>query len=258
MINSNNTLMIQKIVRKNISNKNNIYYCLKSKDIIKEFVDNIKGFHLLNKTPIKEAVWEDLNVDIVKHKCSVTDFANGNHKSGKDNRFNNWNISNKTCKIDDNDKINISSYRLTRVCNHNNFGEKDNIIKEIDKRDSSFDYYSILGRKEFYSNNNLDYIKYYWFIIPKDYYVFNIKKNNMKLKKGKITRNKGKTVGWEGTYFDITFSMSSQLWFHFHLDDIKKFIIATVDVQINKSVLTYSEIYNLRNKTIIYKDDIIV
>ena len=80
----------------------------------------------------------------------------------------------------------------------------------------------------------------------------------MKLKKGKIIKNKGKTVGWEGTYFDITFNMSSQLWFHFHLDDIKKFIIATVDVQINKSVLTYSEIYNLRNKTIIYKDDITV
>jgi hypothetical protein len=111
MLNNNNILLIQKNLRRYMSNNNNIFYCLKSKDIFKEFKNNVKGYHMINNSPIKEAVWEDLNVDIVKHKCTVTDFANGNHKSGKDNKFNNWNISNKTCKIDKNGKINkIDTY----------------------------------------------------------------------------------------------------------------------------------------------------
>lgn len=44
--------------------------------------------------------------------------------------------------------------------------------------------------------------------------------------------------------------MSSQLWFHFDFEDIKKFIISSVKVKINRPVLSYSEIYKLRNRTI--------
>ena len=46
----------------------------------------------------------------------------------------------------------------------------------------------------------------------------------MNIKKGKIGKNKGKNIGWESNFYDITFSMSSQLWFHFDFEDIKKFI----------------------------------
>ena len=68
-----------------------------------------------------------------------------------------YNISNKSCKIEKNNKINISSYRLTKVCNVKDNGNIDHIIKEIESRDSSFQFYSLLCRQEYD-----DGIKYYW------------------------------------------------------------------------------------------------
>jgi len=242
---SHNT--IYRCIKKYLSNKNNIFFVMKSYYICKEFKNNIKGYHYINNSPIKEAIWENINVDIVKDKCSVGDFANGNHKSGKDNKFNNWNISNKTCKFDEKGKTSVSSYRLTSVCSNRNKGKKEDIISEIEKRDLSFDYYSILGRKEYFSNNgDLEFIKYYWFIIPKDYYVFNVKKYDLEIKQGKNGKSKGKIVGWKSKYYDISFSMSSQLWFHFKFDDIKQYLISSVKVKICDQVLSYGDIYKLK------------
>ena len=123
--NNNSYNTIYRCIKRYLSNKNNIFFVMKSYYICKEFKNNIKGYHYINNSPIKEAIWENINVDIVKDKCSVGDFANGNHKSGKDNKFNNWNISNKTCKFDEKGKTSVSSYRLTSVCSNRNKGKKE-------------------------------------------------------------------------------------------------------------------------------------
>ena len=139
---------------------------------IKEnFSNEIRGYHLINSAPIKESVWEEINCNIVNKILSVTDKANGNHVSGKDNKYHKWNISNKSTKIDCK-LVKISSYRLTSVCTDKEPGEKEKIIDEIESRDKSFDYYSILLRKE-----EDNYIEYNWYIIPKDYYIFKIDKD---------------------------------------------------------------------------------
>ena len=171
---------------------------------------------MINKAPIKESVWEEINCGIVKNVCLITDCANGNHASGKDNKFDNINYSNKSTKVEGNN-ISISSYRLTSVCNDANNGNPAEIIKEIKKRDSSFDYYSILIRKE----KEKELIEYMWYIIPKDYYVF--KTDSLIPKIGKKGKKTNLFVGWESKYSDITFSMSSQLWYKFNIKDIEKY-----------------------------------
>ena len=238
----NRLIKFQSIIRRFISNKNNIFLKFKSEKIKQEFRNEIKGYHLINSSPIKESVWEEINRNIVRNECIITEEANGNHLSGKDNKFDCWTISNKTCKIEKNKNINISSYRLTTVCNDKSPGNKDNIIKEIEKRDNNFEYYSILLRKE-----NKDSIIYYWCIVPKDYYIFNIKNYNLEAKIGKKGIKKDNIVGWKSKYCDITFSMSSQLWYHFKLNDIKKYIIDTIQIDIMCPKITYSQIYKLYN-----------
>lgn len=134
-------LKIQKWIKYNILS---IYTLLKSNEIQKKFEYEVKGFHMIHKQPIKESIWERINENVIRAHCNVTDIACGNHKSGKDMKINNWNISNKSCKIEKNNRINISSYRLSTVCNNKNIGCKKDIIEEIERRDSTFDYYSLL------------------------------------------------------------------------------------------------------------------
>jgi hypothetical protein len=240
--NENEIVKIQSIFRRRQSNKSNIYICLRQKSIQESFQREIKGYHLINKDLINGEAWEELNRNIVKHKCEVVDGASGNHKSGKDNKFNDWNISNKTAKIKENGEIDISSYRLTSVCSENYIGKTYEIIKEIETRDKSFEYYSILLKKEQTSNGH---IKYFWCIVPKDYYIFNVNKYPLKKMLGKKGIRKGNVIGWESKYFKISFTMSSQLWFSFSFKEIQKYIIAEVDIDktyIPK--LTYGEIYS--------------
>ena len=220
--------------------KNSIYTLLQSTYIKEKFINEVNGYHFIHTSPIKESIWEEINMNIVKNYCSITDIANGNHMSGKDVKFNKWNISNKTCKLENN-KLNISSYRLTSVCNNKEIGDKETILNEIEKRDKNFDYYSLLIRDEYKKN-----IIYYWCIIPKKYILFNIKKQSFKEKMGKKGKHKDKIVGWQGEYFDIKFSMSSQLWFHFEFKDIKKFIICSVDIKLGKTI-SYSDIFKMFN-----------
>lgn len=67
-----------------------------------------------------------------------------------------------------------------------------NGLKEIKKRNSSFDYYSILIRKE----KEKGLIEYMWYIIPKDYYVFNTDKLTPKIGK---KRKENKSNCWLGS-----------------------------------------------------------
>lgn len=234
-----NVIKCQSLCRKWLVSRKNIYTTYKKfKNQQPQFNKVIRGYHMINKTPIKESVWEEINCDIVSDVCNITDEANGNHMSGKDNRFDNINISNKSAKTDGTN-ISISSYRLTSVCSDKLHGTEQDIIDEIEKRDKSFDYYSILTRNE--KQNSV--IEYKWYVIPKDYYLFKIDKLTPKL--GKIGKKKGEVVGWQSKYCDITFSMSSQLWYKFNIRDIEKYEICCTEIDNNSNYkLNYSTIYD--------------
>lgn len=236
-----NIIMVQSLIRRWLANKNNIFKKMKKITIKNAFEMELKGYHMINSIPIKESVWEDFNCKFISGECVIRDEANGNHKSGKDNKFDNWNVSNKTIKIGK-DLINISSYRLSKVCSNKNIGNKTNIIEEIRKRDGSFEYYSILAREEIITLNEL-LINYIWYIIPKSYYIFQLD-NELEHKFGKQGENKNTITGWKSKYFDITFSMSSQLWYRFNKNLIDKYKIHEVLINNSNNKISYSDIYN--------------
>jgi hypothetical protein len=236
----------QSIVRRYLSNKNNIYKCLKNIDVIQSFKDEVNGYHMINETHIKESVWEDINANFAALYCKVSDKANGNHSSGKDIKFGKHSISNKTGKFTKT-SVNVSSYRLTRVCNNKNHGKQEDFIAEIEKRDSSFDYYSLLMRKDL----GAERLEYYWYIIPQDCNVFSPNLNEWEKKKGQRSKNKGAVVGWKSKYMDITFSMSSQLWYRFDVSDISRYEIARTTVDLSSKKLTYADIFKFWNFRII-------
>ena len=64
----------------------------------------------------------------------------------------------------------------------------------------------------------------------------------MEYKIRKIKKNKDKIVGYKtnsinNNYMEINFSMSSQLWIIINIDDIKKFKVNTVNVEIKKKII---------------------
>jgi hypothetical protein len=223
--------------------KKGIHTLLRQKEVKKRFKQEILGYHMINSNPVKESVWEDINANIVSDHCVITEQALGNHLSGIDMKFNNWRISNKTAKISGN-RIRLSSYRLTSVCNNRNIGCKDDIVDEIERRDGTFDYYSLLLRSE--SNNILTYN---WYVVPNDILIFDAGAHGWEYK---LKKDDGTTVtGWKSKYMDITFSMSSQLWYRFDESDIEDYKILDVEVDLyNETQLRYSDIYKLLNQEI--------
>lgn len=240
--NLNKIIKIQSILLRNYENKKNIYVCFR-KEIIKDrFKKEIKGYHMMNEQYITGTVWEEINKNIVKKHCTTSNRAYGNHISGKDNQFNDWNISNKSNNIEKNNMTALSSYRLTKVC----ASHDENLIKkEIEKRDSSFEYYSILLKKE--KDKNI--INYRWYIVPKEFHIFNVSKYPMEPKISNTKNSNGNIVGWKSKYWEILFSMSSQLWFRFNVDEIERFLITEVDVDMSTSAsFTYNDIYEIVRK----------
>ena len=222
-----------------INSPKNVYaVCTKFKKQQSQFTAVINGYHILNKTPIKESVWEEINCNIVSGVCSIADEANGNHMSGKDNRFDNINVSNKSTKLNGTN-VSISSYRLSSVCSDKCNGNVQDILNEIENRDRSFDYYSILIRNE---KEDSKIINYMWYTIPKDYYIFKLDELTPKL--GKIGKKKDEVVGWKSKYCDIAFSMSSQLWYKFNIEDIEKYKVCYTEIDNSKHKINYSQLYN--------------
>lgn len=143
------------------------------------------------------------------------------------------NISNKSCKYSSNKKyIDISSYRLTVVCNNKDCGIQSDFINEINKR-KNFDYYSILIRDE---DSSTDFITYDWLFIPSNYYLLEPSSYLWNKTTGKTKSNISNQTGWntntiDGSSMKIVFSMSSQLWLHIEMtNEIKKYIIASVTI----------------------------
>lgn len=232
-------LRIQSKIRSCLARTGNIYAMLKQNNVQKIFEDEISGYHVTSKNPLKEAMWEEINANIMRSFCNVSEEAMGNHKSGIDNKFENWGISNKTAKLTNTGKLNISSYRLTAVSKTKDISK---IIEEIVKRDSSYDYYSILVREEQPNDN----IRYLWIIVPKDFYTFNPKMYEWFSKMSRDCSDK--QVGWKSTYMDITDSMSSQLWFHMDFKDVERYVVASTTVNVSQIMTFASQVKKLRDQ----------
>ena len=194
-------------------------------DIKKKFRENftkaVKGYHLLNDTPIKEARWEDVNATILEASGFPVVSQNGSHVSGADLTCSFGSLSNKSMKYKDSNGFDMSSYRLTSVTSAGSHGTAEEIIAEIQKR-KNFQYYSMIIRKE------LETIDYDWYLIPADHPTLDPASYQWLPMMGKTGKNKDKVIGWEtnslnGSYMTITFSMSSQLWVHVAGVDLEEY-----------------------------------
>jgi hypothetical protein len=199
----------------------------------------IKGYHMLNGDPIKEAVWEQINSQIFKHSgIQVIGQACGSHSPGCDIETDKGKFSNKSAKYESKgSEFSISSYRLTAVTSSDNPGTPEEICAEINKR-KNFDYYSVILREEIPNGGFI----YDWLLIPSDYPAFNPGNFKWEPMIGKRGKNAGKQVGWETVKgsvetessisgveasMSISFSMSSQLWIKLKVtEELKQFIVA--------------------------------
>lgn len=210
----------------------------------------VRGYHLINSSPINETIWEDINSIIFSSLgIEIYSKSDGSHSSGMDINCSLGKISNKSSKYSNNRKsIDISSYRLTTICSEKKCGTPTEIIEEINKR-KNFDYYSFIIRDE--SDN--ERISYDWLLIPSNYFVLDPSSYIWDSTMGKRGKNKDIQVGWKtneinGCKMSITFSMSSQLWIHIQMtEEIKKFIIATAIVE-NKPKFNYIDLLDKFNK----------
>jgi hypothetical protein len=220
--------------RMNMSNlhktPNNVI--LENRELIQEnFKKCVKGYHLLNTSPINETIWEDLNALIFSSSgIDVYSKSDGSHQSGMDIHSSVGNISNKSAKYSHNkNNISISSYRLTKICSEKNCGTYEEIIQEINNR-KNFDFYSLIVRDETSDPNNINYD---WFFIPSNYAPLDPSGYQWQPTLGKRGKKIDTQIGWHtneinGYKMSVTFSMSSQLWIHIVLnEEIKNFIIAS-------------------------------
>ena len=173
----------------------------------------IGGYHCVSDEPIKEAVWEAINRDILAAAgVAVTRTASGSHQSGADIHCALGALSNKTCIRNPSGGFNMSSYRLTTVCSDANPGTAAAVCEEINRR-KNFQHYSILLRSE----PAAGHMEYAWYLVPADFPALNPVTYTWGPKVGKQGKKKGSVVGWtteerDGSSMDVTFSMSSQLW----------------------------------------------
>jgi hypothetical protein len=206
----------------------------------------VKGYHLVNSSPIKESVWEDINAVVLNESgFSITSQSSGSHKSGADLSCSLGNFSNKSSKYENSKTcFGISSYRLTKVCSEKNPGNIDEIIAQINLR-KNFTHYSIMVR-----NETPDEFEYDWYLIPADYQKFNPINYKWTPTLGQRGKKKDSVVGWEtdvidGSQMSIVFSMSSQLWMNICItEDMKKFIIASCNVS-KVPKISYIQLYSM-------------
>ncbi len=216
------------------------------------FVKCIKGYHMINTSPVNETIWEDLNSLIfTTSNIDVYTKSDGSHLSGMDIDCSIGKISNKSAKYSYSGGVgdkpfkqcfDISSYRLTTVCSEKQCGTPTDFIQEINNR-KNFDYYSFIIRSEI----NLGNIKYDWILIPSNHPILDPASYTWEPTLGKRGKNKDSQIGWHtndinGCKMSIVFSMSSQLWIHIEMtEEIEKFVIATTTIK-NTPSLNYIQL----------------
>lgn len=185
----------------------------------------LKGYHSILQYPVKEALWENILVTILKNlQVNILSESNGSHSSGMDIDCSLGSFSNKSSKYNKKHDFDVSSYRLNNVC-----GSQTEIIEEINKR-KNFDYYAIIVRDE--TDNKK--IRYDCLMIPSNYRIFDPASYTWEPTIGK---KKKKQIGWNtnvinGCQMKIYFSMSCQLWIHVKMtEELRKFIVASAVVE---------------------------
>ena len=200
---------------------------------------------MLNSDPIKEAVWEDINAQILTASgASITSKSCGSHKSGADIVCTIGSLSNKSTQYEAKGTyFRLSSYRLTTVCSDKDPGTAEKIVAEINAR-KNFTHYSVIVRDE-----HEDTILYDWYMIPADHPSVNPTLYTWTPKLGKIGKNAGAPVGWttdvrNGSCMSITFSMSSQLWITVGItEELQSYKVASHSVK-KRKVFNYIELYD--------------
>jgi hypothetical protein len=209
----------------------------------------VKGYHLINSASINKETWEEINAMIFSSVgIDIYSKSDGSHLPGMDIHCSLGRISNKSAKYSKTKiSFDISSYRLTTVCNEKNCGTPIEFIEEIHKR-KNFDYYSFIVRDE----NDDEYISYDWLLIPSNYLILDPSSYSWEPTIGTQKKKKDTQVGWHtniinGSKMSIIFSMSSQLWIHIEMtEEIEKFIIARTIVE-NKPKFNYIDLIDKLN-----------
>jgi hypothetical protein len=215
-----------------------------SRDIGTYFSKCIKGYHRFNANPIKEALWEEINAQVLNASGhTIEGMSKGSHQPGADLRCSAGSFSNKSTKYDmcgGGDSMKISSYRLSQVCNNKKPGDIQEILAEIQRR-KNFTHYSILVRKESPTE-----IHYDWFLVPADHPAMSPENYEWS-----PNYNKQKEIiGWKtnrinGSFMSIVFSMSSQLWISVRIDDsFTEFKVASCNVPIG-TTCNYIDLYEM-------------
>jgi len=209
----------------------------------------VSGYHLVNNTPIKESVWESINMQILDASGCKPFTLTGSHRSGMDLSCSFGKLANTTSVYaKDGSFFPMSSYRLISVCSLVQPGAITDILKEIDRR-STFDFHSVLVR-----NQKSDQIYYDWYLLPRHYGGLNPHQYTWTPMIGKRGLHTGIVVGWEsnvvdGSSMSIRFNMSSQLWTQLSVSsDLKQFRIASCVVNRHRR-MSYIELNDRLRET---------
>ncbi len=218
-------------------------------DCYRNFNKCVSGYHIVNDTPIKESVWESINMQILEASGCKPSASPGSHRSGMDLSCSFGRLSNTTSVYRKGDSIfPLSSYRLTSVCSLGQPGAISDVLKEIDQR-SAFDFHSVLVR-----NQTAEQLYYDWYLLPRHYGGLNPHQYIWSYTIGKRGAHAGKVIGWEsnvvnGSSMSIRFNMSSQLWTQLSVtSDLKQFRIASCVVNRHRR-MSYIELNDRLRET---------
>ena len=204
------------------------------------FSNYVRGYHLINPEPIKEAVWESINAAVLRESgCPVSYQSNGSHNPGTDIASALGTMANKTSKYNPGNKsFSISSYRLTALCSASAHGTISDIIAGIREK-NNFHYYSLLVREDC-----ADTIRYDWYLLPSTLPILDPTSYSWEKRTGK----NGCVAGWAtdsilGANMKIEFSMSSQLWINnIPSSAVQSHLVATCDAD-KCPKLNYGQLY---------------
>jgi hypothetical protein len=208
----------------------------------RNFIKCVSGYHLVNNTPIKESVWECINMQVLDASGCKPFTLPGSHRSGMDLACTFGKLANTTSVYsNDGSFFPMSSYRLTSVCSLGQPGAITDVLKEIDQR-SQFDFHSVLVRSQ-KSNQPC----YDWYLLPRFFGGLNPHQYIWSYTIGQRGRYAGQVIGWESNVIDgssmsIRFNMSSQLWTKMAVTpEMKEYRVASCMVNRHRQ-LTYIEL----------------
>lgn len=212
---------------------------LKNHVFLKNLTKTVRGYHLVNNAPIKEAVWEG----ILSSSLSVTGIDHtwnrGGHQSGRDisvvDGARRIGVSCKSCKDRKGAKqLCLSSYRMTKCRG------VDEFIRCIDIERANFDFYGVLSRSE-----NEEMVNYAVHFIPAEL----VKASKLEWTE-KLDRDGERIVGWEsnerdGVQMSVVQSMSNQLWIKLRKDMFAEHCVLN-ELEVKKGhLMDYVMLYDL-------------